>query len=140
MNNRWRYLNSGPQLLLTMFIIASMNFVFFFITWSRYTLYFNLLSRIISRYFISITNCIIVSFISIDVFMFYLCLMKWMSIYFDYSNCASCLFLHFSAWLSILISFFVFSRAVFSLVSYAISSMNSRSSSDRIEMSSKSML
>ena len=140
MNNRWKYLNSDPQLLLAILIIASANFVLFFITWSRYTLYFNLLSRIISRYFTSIIDCIIVSFISIDVFVFYLYLMKWMNIYFDYLNYASYFFLYFFIWLNILISFFMFSYTIFPFISYIISSMNSKSSSNHIEISSKFIL
>ena len=52
----------------------------------------------------------------------------------------SYLFLHFFAWLSILINFSIFSHAIFPFIPYAISSMNSRSSSDHIEISNRFVL
>ena len=116
-----RYLNSDFQLLYIIFAIVNANFVSFFIIWFRCILYFKSLLNIIFKYFAFIIGIIVILFNMIEVTVF--CFAFWMkciSIYFNFSNCASYCSLYFSVFFSIHVNLLVFFSADNSFTLYII--------------------
>ena len=140
LNNLLRCSNSGPQLLWLILMIAEAILVSFLTMRFKCARNFMSFSKMTSRYLASLAGLMMKSFNRIDASVGFLLLVKWINMYLDFSNWASCLRLHISALASIFFSFSAFSAAESPFTSYAMSFMNPSSSSYWLSMLSKLLL
>ena len=123
---------------LMILIIMSANLLLFLMIYYIYTLNCSFLSKIISKYHalsIDVIMTLVVSIIALA--LHFLCLMKCINIYFDFSNHISCHFRHFSIFFTLSCIFSAFFMFINSCIPKAISSMNPSSSSPDCGISNK---
>ena len=137
--NSWRiYLNFASHVDLTMLVIANANLLPFLMIYCVCALNRSFLSKIISKYHASSIDVIMTPIVSIVALALrFLCLVKCISTYFDFSNHVSCHFRHSSASFSLSCIFSAFLMFVNSYTPKAISSMNSSLSSIGCDISSR---
>src|SRR5947207_11497981 len=101
--NNWRiYLNFASHVDLIILVIASANLLLFLMIYCMCTLNRSFLSKITSKYHISLIDMIMTLIVSIIALAFrFLYLVKCINTYFDSSNHASYRFCHFSAFFSL---------------------------------------
>ena len=122
---RRRYWNGDLHVALDILPIASPNWVPFWIAWLMCSRYFNSLSKMTSRYFASLDGVIVVpSMLTAASVLMLRFRVKWIRIYFDLSNYASCFFFQSSVLISSSSNLSAFPFAVSPSTPYPMSSMN----------------